>query len=194
MTQLKRCPHPKDQLTPVEGSERVTCGRCNRTFLPRTGKTPHGTYRGYCRHQQLKSGEWGWPIPEECGCRQAQVVWRTEYHHREDVMAIRRTRHAARQKALDQLRVLYPGVYAQLYTADLERRGGRVVRQHHETPVWDDILARLVKEALGRDEYTVAERIRAKLADPREREVMRQVSRLRMLLGRVAPGRKQGEP
>jgi hypothetical protein len=85
--------------------------------------------------------------------------------------------------ALERMRMEYPAVFAAAYRAELERRDLREVRQHYEVPVWDDIVARLVKAALGRDEASAESRVRLRIAGRDEAEVIRQVRRIRVLLG-----------
>jgi hypothetical protein len=187
-----RCPHPRDQRSSVPGGDRQHCGACGKDFTPR-GVTRHGTYRGYCRHSKNKSGEWCWP---PCGpCAAAARQWRTEYEERPEAKVARHRRSAARMAALERMRKSSPGTYMAFYKQEMDRRGGGRAPYRTSVPVWDDIIARLVKEALGMDEHTAAERARSRLATTREREVMRQVARLRVVMEalRDEAKRKGGE-
>jgi hypothetical protein len=153
---------------------------CDSVFVPRGAKISHGSYRGYNRHSSKRTGQWAWP---PCpSCRQAALEWRRENEAKPDVRKTRRRRNAARSEALARLRRQYPGAYAAAYLEELHLRGGEGSRQKFQVPVWDGIIARLVKAATGDDEERVATRIRQGIASPAEIEVARQVGRLRALV------------
>ncbi len=167
---------------PAGDGLRARCQDCGRVFLPRGAPVEHGTYRGYSRHSKKRAGQWSWPPCSPCA--EAGRQWRKEYEERPGTQKGRRRRNAARSEALVRLRRRYPGEYAALYVEELRLRGGEVVRRE-EVPVWDGILARLVKAATGYDEARAAVRVREGRAGPAEIEVIRQVSRLRALLAGI---------
>jgi hypothetical protein len=84
--------------------------------------------------------------------------------------------------AFVRMRRQYPGAYLEAYRQELDRFSLKEVIQHYMVPAWDDILARLVKAAVGRDEASVESRIRMRTASREEAEVIREVRRLRVIL------------
>ncbi len=184
MTAQGRCRHPKDQLTKV-GDRHVTCGACGSSFVPRGSRISHGSYEGYGRHQAKRTGRWPWPPCEKCA--EAARLYRLEYDRQPEPKRRRQRRETARRRALERLRQTFPSAYFTFYERELKAIDSQVSArtrrwQEKQVPAWDDIIARLVKEALGADELSLAERVRGRLATPHEREVMRLVSRLRVLL------------
>lgn len=175
---MKRCEHKNRK--PADGY-KVQCTDCGHVFLPRNHPIDHGTYAGYNRHIRRKSGEWCFP-PGNCGCGEAAREWRQEYNNRKSSVASRKMRGGARFRALQRLRKVYPGAYSALYIEELARAGNFSKRSRHEIPVWDDVIARLVKVATGYDEHDLASRVGANWASRQEREVFRQLQRLRLIL------------
>lgn len=88
-------------------------------------------------------------------------------------------------EALTRLRRMYPGQYARLYREEVRWREGGVTRPR--VPAWEDILAGLVKAALDIDEDTAVMRLREGWATHREREVMRQLRRVREVMEQLTP-------
>lgn len=175
-----QCKHPKDQRTKIRNG-KVTCLVCQKTFTP-PGQTSvrHGTYRGYDRHRRRREGQWCWPIGDECGCKQAGIDFQREQASRPENRQRTRKRGAARQRALAHLARTYPSVYATYYAEEMAGTPAPFVAER--IPDWDDLLRRLVKEAMGQDEATLAGKVQAKLASPQEATVMRLVRRLRVML------------
>lgn len=182
------CRHPAELREAQDDGLRVRCGHCGRVFVPAGAPVEHGTYRGYSRHKLRQRGEWAWPPGDGCGCAAAAAAWRREYETRPGTADSRRRRGRARMQAMERLRRVYPGHYARLYTEELEAAGGQVVRQEYEIPLWDDIIARLVKDALGVDEAAAADLVRLGRAGSRERAVLRHTARLRALLRYLTEG------
>ncbi len=185
MTAQGRCRHPKDQLTKVSGDRHVSCGACGSSFVPRGSRVKHGTYEGYGRHQAKRARGWSWPPCEKCA--EAARMYRLEYDRQPEPKRRRQRRETARRRALERLRMSFPGSYFTLYEQELEALDSQVSDRtrywlERQAPAWDDIVARLVKEALGADEPSVTEKVRGRLATQHEREVMRLVTRLRVLL------------
>lgn len=182
-----RCPHPLKERRPA-GPGKVKCRKCSRVFRPRGARVTHGTYQGYSRHLRERAGKWMFPIEGDCGCAEAATAWRREYTRRPEALQAVRVRGLARAEALARLRRIHPGMYAQFYREEIEKRGGAEIRQHHSIPSWEDLLGRLVKASLERDLDSMNERIAHGWATARELEVMRLITRLRVLLangGRV---------
>jgi hypothetical protein len=163
------------------GDRRFYCEDCRREFTPRGLPVRHGTVEGYNCHIRKRSGQWGWPACPKCS--QAKLEWRREYDSRPESVRSRKVRTAARAAALERLRRQYPGAYSAAYREELEARGGEVVRQQYEVPVWEDIITRLVMAVTGLPEAEAEERSHPPYRSTlEEREVMSQVHRLRVLL------------
>lgn len=178
------CRHKRNIPHGEDGELR--CLDCDRVYRPRSVIPKHGTYPGYTRHRRVRvrpgEGEWCWPVPMACGCRQAAKKWRKEYAKRPEVTATRQLRARASMAAMARMRRAYPAVYTQLYAEELARLGQHEQRQHMVTPLWDDIIRRLVKSATGKDEATLDGLVRAGRASVPERDVVYQVRRIRILL------------
>lgn len=178
------CAHPAELREAVNVRDgKYRCRQCGKVYVPRGARVYHGTYRGYSKHHRVRNYLWPWPIPEDCGCLQAAREFRRAVAERPQNKAAIAMRSAARKNALQRLGRCFPGIYAQFYTQEMARREPSGALLEH-VPDWDDVIARLVKEALGKDEATVIERVRSRIATGQEREVMRQVTRLRVILGR----------
>ena len=158
------------------------CTRCGKKFRP---AAKHGTASGYGRHQREREGEWAWPVPQDCGCRAAVRAKRREFNREPARNEAKNRRARSRMEALARLRRMYPGQYARFYQEEVRRRESREGRA--KIPVWEDILAALVKAALDSDEDAVAVRLREGWATQREREVMRQLRRVRQVMEQLTP-------
>lgn len=88
----------------------------------------HGTTKGFSKHRRVRSGNWPMPPGEECGCAEAQREWRRERDRKPLPVEQRRQRDRARQRALLELRRMYPQDYAKLYAEELSsiKDGGQV--------------------------------------------------------------------
>jgi hypothetical protein len=171
------CPHTEREMV---DERHWRCLACKQSFVPRGMPIRHGTVEGYNKHKRVHKGRWPLLACERCVV--ANREWHQEYSARPEVAKLRRIRGSARMAALERVRKAYPAAFSAAYREELEKRDLREVRQHYEIPVWDDVLARLVKAATGRDEASVESRIRLRTASPEEAEVIRQVRRLRVIL------------
>lgn len=176
----------------------VKCLKCGKELKDVHYKVRHGTYRGYNKHRYEAAGRWPWPIPgdDPCGCREAGTEANKDKHKTPKNREMQSQRASARSAALMHLKRAFPALYMKLYAEALEKSRGRAPAPYapaREFPLWDDLLARLVKEAMGRDELDLAERVRGRLASRQEVEVHRLVARLRVLLA-AGGGRAQAEP
>lgn len=174
-----KCSHQDRKEVPGV-ARRMYCLTCEREFTPRGLPIRHGTVEGFQKHRRIRNGRWAWPACEKCKAANAQ--WQRDYNLRPEAIKARRVRAAARVAALAQLRKQYPAAYAAAYVREMERRDSKVVRQQHEVFAWDDVVARLVKAATGMDEATAENRLRMHVSGREEREVMREVRRLRVML------------
>jgi hypothetical protein len=178
----------------MEGREQVDathvrCAACGAVFFRRDLDTiEHGTYDGYCKHKRERFGDWDWPACDPC--KDALREYTREYGGRDHAISSRRRRSSARFAAHARIARLYPGLYHRLYVEELDKRSLAPVLPP-QVPLWDDMLARLVKEALGADEDSVNDRLLLPGASHREREVMRQVRRLRLVLEQLTSAEAQ---
>lgn len=182
-----KCVHPAAARSKKPGG-KVSCDECGRTFTPRNSSVRHGTYRGYGKHRYQANGAWMWPITGECGCREAGKAYRQELANRPVNAALRKARGKARQRAFTRMRGAYPSIYAQFYREEIEadnNEGGLGVVAVTLIPPFDDVMARLVKEALGIDEHTLVSKVKGRIATPRERDILRYVTRLRVLFSNL---------
>lgn len=175
--------HPYDRREVLEDG-RVRCLECFSVFKPRLKPAEHGTYNGYTWHTIVRRGEWAFPIPgsDPCGCAQAAREYRRRYFDTPEARAAGTTRSSARHAAMHRLTWLFPSAYRRMYVEEMTRRQLPTRKLEHRTPAWDDLVARLVKAALDRDEESVADRVRLAEASPRELEVHRLAVRLRLVL------------
>lgn len=183
---VMKCPHPDDARTAVAGTDgKVSCGECGRVFTPKSARTRHGTYRGYGKHRYQHSGRWPWPPLPECGCQQAATAYRRGISARPVNVELRKQRGIARQRAHTRVKRAYPMAFAQFYREEMEAIGGAAPDVDAHVPAFDDVIARLVKEAIGIDEGSLVDKVKGRMATPREREVLRYVTRLRVLFSRA---------
>lgn len=174
----EKCWHRNKEKVPK--TDKVKCLDCSKVYTPKDAPVRHGTYRGYAKHLRERKGRWPWPALEECGCMQAGRDFRKHQANLPENKRNRAVREAARKRALSRIRMTFPGLFAAIYSQEMGADRPTVHAQAH-VPMWDDLMARLLKEATGRDETELAERVRSRMATPREREVMRLATRLRVL-------------
>jgi hypothetical protein len=101
--------------------------------------------------------------------------------------AAKNRRAQARVEAMTRLRRMYPGMYARFYREEVAGRGGGAIREGRIVPAWEDVISLLVRAALDTDEAAAEKRVREGWASQREREVMRQVRRVREVLEQLTP-------
>jgi hypothetical protein len=166
------------------GGGRVHCFTCGKTFTSPAAKVFHGTVRGYHKHKRDRSATWCWPSPAgTCGCREAYREHNQQVRKKPESVAARHIRDSSRQAAMLNLRRQFPAEYQRFYMAEVTARTGQPCSGDAvPLPVWDDLVAQLVKAAVGSDEHEVLIRVREGWASPSEKNVMRITSRLRALL------------
>jgi hypothetical protein len=179
------CRHAKNR-TKLPGG-KVHCGDCGKTFSSPKAKFRHGTNRGYQKHKRQRSGDWGWPLAAgTCGCREANQEYNRKIREIPENVELRHLRDSARQAALLQLRRQFPSEFQRHYVAEMiQRSGGRaadVTGDSVPVPLWDDLMAQLLKAALELDEASLHTKLRGGWATVRERTVLRLAGRLRFLL------------
>lgn len=180
------CAHPREQREAVHGrgqGGKVRCGACGKVFTPRGAPVVHGTYRGYAKHRRLRDGgAWAYPPARECGCLEAGTEYRRQNSKKPANEKLRKQRGMARQRALSRLRQSYPYLYAEFYAREIHSINGEAELEPR-IPVWDDLVRRLVKETMGKDEAALCDALRTRTATAHERECMRLVGRIRIMLG-----------
>lgn len=185
----ENCKHPR-QHREDRGFGWIKCHRCQKSFRK---VVKHGTFAGYNRHRERRDTYWPWPVAAledgGCGCQEAATEARRELRSRPENISAHRLRDRARMDALLQLRRAYPGDFLRAYREGLQRRAlpFAEMQARRMMPAWDEIVGSLIKAAMENDEATIADRVREGWASPKEREVMRQARRLRMLLGALIP-------
>jgi hypothetical protein len=194
MTTAKRaqeCRHTGDERKKLPDG-KIHCLACGKVFTSPKAPARHGTERGFRKHRRDRTARWPWPAElGTCGCKEASLEYGRTVRAIPENAALRHQRDAARQAALLRLRRQFPSEYQRHYSDEMLRRSDGTIASSGDAvplPLWDDLMAQLVKSLLGRDEHEVLTRVRGGWSTQREKTAIRLIARLRAILA-VVEGR-----